>query len=66
VAELTRQYGADDGVGDDSVPRPLYWGGYRVVPESIEFWQGRRDRLHDRLLFTREADGAWTVTRLSP
>jgi pyridoxamine 5'-phosphate oxidase len=66
VTELTRQYGPGDGVGDDSVPRPPYWGGYRVVPESIEFWQGRRDRLHDRLLFTRDAHGAWTVTRLSP
>jgi pyridoxamine 5'-phosphate oxidase len=66
VAELTRQYGEGDGVGDDDVPRPAYWGGYRVVPETIEFWQGRRDRLHDRLLFTRGSTGEWTISRLSP
>jgi pyridoxamine 5'-phosphate oxidase len=66
VAALTRQYGPGDGVGDDDVPRPAYWGGYRVVPETIEFWQGRRDRLHDRLLFTRRGTGEWSMTRLSP
>ena len=66
VAELTQKYGAGDGVGDDDVPRPAHWGGYRVVPETIEFWQGRRDRLHDRLLFTRRSDGAWSMTRLFP
>jgi pyridoxamine 5'-phosphate oxidase len=66
VAELTQKYGAGDGVGDDDVPRPAHWGGYRVVPETIEFWQGRRDRLHDRLLFMRRSDGAWSMTRLFP
>ena len=66
VAELTRQYGPGDGVGDDSVPRPPHWGGYRVVPESIEFWQGRRDRLHDRFLYMRGSDGAWSIERLFP
>jgi pyridoxamine 5'-phosphate oxidase len=66
VAELTQKYGAGDGVGDDDVPRPAHWGGYRVVPETIEFWQGRRDRLHDRLLFMRRSDGAWSITRLFP
>jgi pyridoxamine 5'-phosphate oxidase len=66
VAELTRRYGPGDGVGDDVVPRPPYWGGYRVVPDTIEFWQGRRDRLHDRLLFTRQRDGTWSIVRLAP
>jgi pyridoxamine 5'-phosphate oxidase len=48
------------------VPLPPQWGGYRVAPETVEFWQGRRSRLHDRLRFRRESDGGWTVERLSP
>lgn len=48
------------------IPRPTHWGGYRVLPYSIEFWQGRRSRLHDRLLFTREPNGSWSLTRLAP
>jgi pyridoxamine 5'-phosphate oxidase len=47
------------------VPMPPYWGGFRVAPESVEFWQGRRSRLHDRLRYRREKDG-WVVERLSP
>lgn len=62
VAELEARY---DGV---AVPRPPHWGGYLVAPREIEFWQGRRNRLHDRFAYTRErADGgAWTRARLQP
>ena len=48
-----------------SPPRPPHWGGYRVEPQRLEFWQGRADRLHDRLLYTREAAG-WKIERLAP
>lgn len=47
------------------IPRPDHWGGYLLVPESVEFWQGRPNRLHDRLLYTREGD-SWGISRLSP
>jgi pyridoxamine 5'-phosphate oxidase len=50
----------------DDVPLPPSWGGYRVRPESIEFWQGRESRLHDRLRYTREHGGGWRLERLSP
>ena len=49
----------------DKPPRPPHWGGYRVLPREIEFWQGRADRLHDRLLYTREGAG-WKIARLAP
>lgn len=49
----------------NEVPKPPHWGGYSVKPISIEFWQGRANRLHDRLLFTKESDD-WTISRLAP
>jgi pyridoxamine 5'-phosphate oxidase len=49
----------------DNPPRPAHWGGYRVVPGRVEFWQGRENRLHDRLLYTRVQD-AWRIERLAP
>ena len=49
----------------DQPPRPPHWGGYRLTPSAIEFWQGRENRLHDRLLY-RNAQGAWTIERLAP
>ncbi|MDP7463136.1 MAG: pyridoxine 5'-phosphate oxidase C-terminal domain-containing protein, partial [SAR324 cluster bacterium] len=48
-----------------AVPRPPHWGGYCVIPNAIEFWQGRPDRLHDRLRYIREAEG-WRIERLAP
>ena len=59
-AELMAQF------PDGHVPRPPNWGGYRVLPTAIEFWQGRPSRLHDRILFTRQPDGRWKKERLSP
>lgn len=47
-------------------PRPPHWGGYVVIPASIEFWQGRPSRLHDRIVYTRQPDGKWTTARLAP
>ena len=52
-------------VGDGPVPRPPHWGGYVLVPNAIEFWQGREGRLHDRFRFTRAGNG-WSVERLAP
>lgn len=51
---------------DGNVPLPPHWGGYRVIPQRVEFWQGRASRLHDRLLYTRRPDGMWKIERLSP
>lgn len=55
----------DERFAGVEVPKPPYWGGYRVVPDEVEFWQGREGRLHDRLLYRKE-DGGWTRTRLQP
>ncbi len=51
---------------EGEIPLPDYWGGYRVEPQSVEFWQGRRSRLHDRLRYVRDTPGAWRVERLEP
>jgi len=58
-AELQKRFG-------DNVPRPLHWGGYRVKPEAIEFWQGQENRLHDRLRYSLREDGVWAIERLAP
>lgn len=57
--EARRRYG-------DAVPRPPWWGGYRIVPEQFEFWQGRASRLHDRLQYLKGPGGAWTRQRIAP
>ncbi len=51
---------------DQAVPRPPYWNGYRLIPNAIEFWQGRDNRLHDRIRYTLKAQGDWVVERLAP
>lgn len=59
VAELAARF------GDDDVPPPPFWGGYRLEPEVVEFWHHREDRLHDRIRYRRD-DGRWVVERLAP
>lgn len=49
-----------------AIPRPEHWGGFRLEPDRIEFWQGRPSRLHDRLVFSRETSGDWALQRLAP
>jgi pyridoxamine 5'-phosphate oxidase len=49
-----------------TIPRPPHWGGYIVEPHTIEFWQGRSSRMHDRILFTRSDNGTWEKARLAP
>jgi pyridoxamine 5'-phosphate oxidase len=50
----------------EEIPLPANWGGFRLVPDRVEFWQGRRNRLHDRLQYRRLKDGSWTIERLAP
>ncbi len=50
----------------EEIPRPTHWGGYRVMPASIEFWQGRSNRLHDRIKYNLEGEGTWKKVRLAP
>jgi pyridoxamine 5'-phosphate oxidase len=65
--ELDGRYGelAERWPDGTEVPMPDFWGGYRVVPEVVEFWQGRTNRLHDRLRYRRDG-GRWVVERLAP
>jgi pyridoxamine 5'-phosphate oxidase len=60
LAALQQRY------ADESPPRPSFWGGYRLVPSSFEFWQGGPHRLHDRIRYTRQADETWQIERLAP
>jgi pyridoxamine 5'-phosphate oxidase len=50
----------------NSIPRPPHWGGYRVMPLKMEFWQGRSNRLHDRIQYTKTTEGSWKAERLAP
>ncbi|MGB5713461.1 MAG: pyridoxamine 5'-phosphate oxidase [Waterburya sp.] len=61
LTELQEQYS-----DDVTVPLPEHWGGFRVIPNQIEFWQGRPSRLHDRLVYDLQADGSWSINRLAP
>jgi len=65
-AVLEEQYAQAERRHGEAPQCPEVWGGYRVVPDAVEFWQGRPNRLHDRILYTRQADGTWTRQRLSP
>jgi pyridoxamine 5'-phosphate oxidase len=56
----------DDLYRNREVPWPEHWGGYCLKPEKIEFWKGRADRLHDRILYVRQTDGSWSISRLAP
>ena len=62
----TRLADATARFADGDVERPAFWGGYRVVPQAVEFWQGRPSRLHDRFLYRRGAVGGWAPVRLAP
>ncbi len=65
-AALEQNYDAVAAQAGDAPPRPANWGGFRLVPERIEFWQGRRSRFHDRIVYERQDDGSWTRQRLQP
>jgi len=63
---LELQYAETEKRFGDNPPRPPHWGGYRLIPDAIEFWQGRPSRLHDRILYTLQSDGSWLRQRLQP
>lgn len=60
LAEMTQRFAGGE------IPLPPHWGGYRLAPETIEFWQGRANRLHDRFRYNRQPDGSWVIDRLAP
>ena len=60
LAEMTERFEGSE------IERPPHWGGYRIVPDALEFWQGRANRLHDRFRYTRAGDGSWEIDRLAP
>ena len=64
-AELESLFAAAEKRYGEHTPRPAHWGGYRLAPRTVEFWQGRENRLHDRVLYTRKARG-WKIARLAP
>jgi pyridoxamine 5'-phosphate oxidase len=64
--ELEAQYAQIEQQYGEHPPRPAHWGGYRLVPDYIEFWQGRPSRLHDRIAYRLQADGSWQRQRLQP
>ena len=66
--ELDRLYRGFEALwpGDTEIPRPEYWGGFRLVPREVEFWQGGADRMHDRFRYLLAPDGTWDITRLAP
>lgn len=61
-----REQAYQERFADQPIPRPPHWGGYRLLPDYVEFWQGRPSRLHDRIAYQRQAEGTWTLGRLSP
>jgi pyridoxamine 5'-phosphate oxidase len=65
-AELEERYEELERRWPSEVPVPDFWGGFRLTPDEVEFWQGRPDRLHDRLQFRRTGDGDWVLERLAP
>jgi pyridoxamine 5'-phosphate oxidase len=60
LAEMTQRFAGGE------IPLPPHWGGYRLKPQTIEFWQGRTNRLHDRFRYTRDQSGSWVIERLAP
>lgn len=60
LMELKRKF------SDGQIPIPSFWGGYRIIPQQMEFWQGGPGRVHDRFMYSRQSDGNWTIERLQP